>query len=75
MWADTALGRLLEVQDERLPGQADADRHVEELSPGTQWQLVAMGTDRAIGAGLAGRVGLARLGFPAGGTCVTGRAG
>jgi hypothetical protein len=51
VWADTALGRLLEVKDERLPGQADTDRHREEFSPRTQRQPVAIGT------GLAGRAG------------------
>ncbi|HJW59069.1 MAG TPA: hypothetical protein VJ931_05500, partial [Actinomycetota bacterium] len=54
MWADTALGRLLEVKDERLRGQADTDRHREELSPRTQRQPVAIGTGRAMGTGLGG---------------------
>src|SRR4029453_4418096 len=55
VWADTALGRLLEVEDERLPGQADTDRHREELSPRTQRQPVAIGTGRATATGPGGQ--------------------
>jgi hypothetical protein len=54
VWADAALGRLLEVKDERLPGRAGADRHREELSPRTRWQPVAVGTGRAERAGMRG---------------------
>jgi hypothetical protein len=57
VWADTALGCLLEVQGERLPSRADADRHPEEFSSRTRRQPIAIGGGRAIGAGLAGRSG------------------
>ena len=73
VWADTALGRLLEVQDERLPGQADADRHLEELVPGTRRQP-ATGPARVTWPGRrAGRGGeRARLAKP---SAAGGRAG